>query len=280
MNGVSAAAPVDAASQPTRPSRLRAAIEQARSKGRSALVIYLCGGDPHLQLTPRLVTAAAESGADIVEIGMPFSDPTADGIAIQHASERSLRRGTTLRGVLDAVQEARRMTTVPIVLYSYYNPILAYGEQRLVADAAAAGVDGMLVVDLPPEESTALRAALAQRSMDWIPLLAPTSSATRVARAASVATAFIYYVSLTGVTGGVTDLRAAAGRAAELRKTTGRSVAVGFGVKTAADVAILAGHADAVVVGSAVVQAVAAAPNDVAAVLEVRRLVSELAAGR
>ncbi|MCB9596439.1 MAG: tryptophan synthase subunit alpha [Sandaracinaceae bacterium] len=255
-------------------SRLDAVFERERT----ALVIYLCAGDPSLEVTPDLIVAAAEAGADVVEVGMPFSDPTADGPTIQAASERALRGGATLPKVLDAVRAARARTDVPIVLFGYYNPILRYGEARLAADAAAAGVDGFLVVDLPPEHVAPLLGPLREHGLDFIPLLAPTSTAARVEAATSVAGAFIYYVSMTGVTGAAgAPLEAAAARAAELTAQTGKPVVVGFGVRSAEDVATVAAKARGVVVGSAVVRAIEASSEPVAAV---RACVTELARGR
>jgi len=255
-------------------SRLRAVFGGERK----ALVIYLCAGDPSLDVTPDLIVAAAEAGADIVEVGMPFSDPTADGPTIQKASERALAAGATLRGVIDAVAAARKRTDVPIVLFGYYNPILKYGEAKLVADAAEAGVDGFLVVNLPPEHAAPLLEPMRAHGMDFIPLLAPTSTPDRVAAAKELATGFVYYVSMTGVTGTAgAPLEEAARRAGELGREIDCPVVVGFGVRTGADVATVAAHADGVVVGSAVVTAIHEADDPVAAV---REKVSELSSGR
>ncbi|MBW2507272.1 MAG: tryptophan synthase subunit alpha, partial [Deltaproteobacteria bacterium] len=181
--------------------RIADAFDRARSENRAALVIYLCAGDPDLRSTESLVVAAAESGADVIELGVPFSEPTADGPAIQRAAERSLAGGTSLAKVLQTVAAIRARTDVPILLFGYYNPILAYGESRLVEDAAKAGADGFLVVDLPPEESAELRDSVIEKGLDFVPLVAPTSDPERIAQAATVATSFIYYVSMTGVTG-------------------------------------------------------------------------------
>ncbi len=261
-------------------SRLADAFARSRMERRPALVIYLCAGDPDLDTTPKLVRAAVEAGADVIELGVPFSDPTADGVAIQRASERSLARGTTLRGVLGVVRALRESTEVPIVLFGYYNPILAYGEVKLAGDAADAGVDGLLVVDLPPEEGTLLRESAAARGVDFVPLVAPTSDELRVKLAAEAATSFVYYVSMTGVTGAeLSDLGDAGARAAELEARIGRPVALGFGIKTRDDVARVAPHVSAVVVGSAVVRAIEEAASPDAAVAAVRTLVAELRAG-
>ncbi len=260
--------------------RIADAFDNARKEGRSALVIYLCAGDPDLSTTADLVVAAAEAGADVIELGVPFSDPTADGPAIQRAAERSLRGGTTLAKVLDTVREIRSRTDVPILLFGYYNPILSYGEQQLVDDAADAGADGFLVVNLPPEESAGLRGPAVEKGLDFVPLVAPTSNPERIAQAAAAATSFIYYVSMTGVTGSqAVDLASAAERAGALQRELGRPLAIGFGVKTQDDVGTVAPHVDGVVVGSAVVRTIedAASPED--AVSSVRELVGNLAQG-
>jgi tryptophan synthase alpha chain len=260
--------------------RIADAFDRARNDNRAALVIYLCAGDPDLQSTEDLVVAAAEAGADVIELGVPFSDPTADGPAIQRAAERSLAGGTTLAKVLETVAAVRKRTDVPILLFGYYNPILSYGERQLVEDAAAAGADGFLVVNLPPEESEGLRGPAIERGLDFVPLVAPTSNPERIAQAAEAATSFIYYVSITGVTGSkAADLVTASERAAALQRETSRPVALGFGVKTQQDVAIVAPKVDGVVVGSAVVSVVENASSHDDAVASVRSLVAELAGG-
>ena len=260
--------------------RIADAFANAKSENRAALVIYLCAGDPDLRTTEDLVVAAAESGADVIELGIPFSDPTADGPAIQRASERSLAGGTTVAKVLDTVRAIRQRSDVPILLFGYYNPILAYGEQKVVDDAAERGADGFLVVDLPPEESDGLRLPAIEKGLDFVPLVAPTSDRDRVAKAAAAATSFIYYVSMTGVTGSkATDLASASERAGLLQRELGRPVAIGFGIKTREDVETVAPRVDGVVVGSAVVRAIEDAESSEAAVAAVRTLVAELAAG-
>lgn len=260
--------------------RISEAFARAKQENRAALVVYLCAGDPDLETTVRLVLAAAESGADVIELGVPFSDPTADGEAIQRASLRALSRGASLPAVLGVAKSVRAKSQVPLLLFGYYNPILAYGEEKLVTDAKAAGVDGFLVVDLPPEECAVLRGPAVAAGLDYVPLIAPTTKAFRVELVADLATSFIYYVSLTGVTGTTkVDFTAAAARAEELQRTTGKSVAVGFGVRTQEDVAKLAKTADGVVVGSAIVRAVEDAKSPADAEAQVRALVASLRAG-
>ncbi len=259
--------------------RLVEAFASAAAQHRAALVIYLCAGDPSLDATVDLVVAAAEAGADVIELGVPFSDPTADGVAIQQASERSLARGTTMRGVLDVVRRVRARSDVPILLFGYYNPILHYGEEKLVADAKAAGVDGFLVVDLPPEEAEPLVAPVRAAGLGYVPLVAPTSTDARVAQAAALADGFVYYVSMTGVTGAKDAvLDEAAARAAELRAQIDAPVAVGFGIATSDDARVVAHAGHGVVVGSAIVRAIASAPDASAATTAVRTLVGSLAA--
>ena len=260
--------------------RIADAFDNARKENRAALVIYLCAGDPDLGTTADLVVAAAEAGADVIELGVPFSDPTADGPAIQRAAERSLRGGTTLAKVLDTVRVIRSRADVPILLFGYYNPILSYGEEKLAGDAADSGADGFLVVDLPPEESAGLRGPVVKNGLDFVPLVAPTSNPERITQAADAATSFIYYVSMTGVTGSrAVDLASASERAGALQRELGRPVAIGFGVKTQEDVATVAPHVDGVVVGSAVVRTIEDAASPEEAVAAVRELVSELAQG-
>jgi tryptophan synthase alpha chain len=259
-------------------SRIGDAFARARREQRAALVIYLCAGDPDLDTTLALMTACAEAGADVIELGMPFSDPTADGPVIQRAAERALKSGTTLRGVLETARKLRARSDVGLVLFGYYNPLLAFGEQAIAAAAREAGIDGFLVVDLPPEEAESFLPALAAHGLDFVPLVAPTTPEDRVARIARTAGSFLYYVSLTGVTGASTDLALAATRAAALRERTGLPVALGFGVKTPADARVVAQHADGVVVGAAVCLAIEQAKTPEQAVSDVRELVRSLRA--
>jgi tryptophan synthase alpha chain len=238
-------------------SKIALAMQQARQEDRSLLVVYLCAGDPSLEHTEKLVVALAEAGADIIELGVPFSDPTADGVVIQQASERALRHGASMKTVLQVVSKVRKHTQVPILLFGYYNPILAYGEQALVADAANAGVDGFLVVDLPPESSSDFRRLLQARELDFVPLVAPTTTDARLRQVAEAASSFVYYVSVTGVTGASdANFPQVRARAHAVREKLGKPLVVGFGIKTAEDVRQLRGGADGVVIGSALVKLV------------------------
>jgi tryptophan synthase alpha chain len=259
--------------------RIQDAFDRAASENRAALIIYLCAGDPTLEATARLVAAIAEAGADVIELGMPFSDPTADGPAIQRASERAIAAGASLRGVLDAVKTIRLSTDVPIVLFGYYNPILAFGEERVVAEAKAVGVDGFLVVDLPPEEAPCLLEPIRRAGLDFVPLIAPTSTKQRIELASSAATSFVYYVSVTGITGAaIADLEGTARRAGEVGRSIERPVALGFGIKTPADVAAVAPHVGGVVVGSATVTEIESSSTVDEAVTRVSALVRALRA--
>lgn len=248
-------------------TRITRRLSELRARGEKGLVVYLTAGDPNLDETAELVLAAARGGADVVELGVPWSDPSADGPVIQRAMERALAGGATLARVLDVVRVVRAAgvpeSEVPIVLFGYYNPIVARGPERVVAEAAAAGIDGFLVVDLALEEAEELDASLRAAHLDRIPLLAPTTSPERAARHAARGSGFAYYVSLAGVTGaGHLDSTAVADKLAALRPSLAvLPIAVGFGVKTPADARALAPAADAVVVGSAFVQAIAAAPD-------------------
>ena len=258
--------------------RISCAFELAAREDRALLITYLCAGDPDLEATESLALTLAESGADILELGVPFSEPTADGAPIQRAAERALKKGTSLAKVLRCAAQIRRRSPLPIVLFSYYNPIFVYGEEALAKDAQEAGVDGVLVVDLPPENATALRQALQARGIDFVPLVAPTSTESRVAQAAEAASAFIYYVSMTGVTGSKTGgLEEAAERGAMLQSRTGKPVAIGFGIQSPEDVRRAAAKVQGVVVGSAIVSRVEAAQTATQACEEVGVFVRSLA---
>jgi tryptophan synthase alpha chain len=230
------------------------------------LVVYLCMGDPSFDASIDHAVACAEAGADVLELGVPFSDPTADGAAIAHASERAIAAGGGLSRALDAARAIRARTKVPIILFGYYNPIFVRGEERLVRDAKAAGVDALLVVDLPIDEAAPLRALCKHHGLGLVPLLAPTSGAARVVATkkalAECPVPFVYYVSLTGVTGaGEAPLAEASARAAELRRELGVPVVIGFGIDSPEKARVAAQGADGVVVGSAVVRDIASGKN-------------------
>ncbi len=235
-------------------SRIQQTFAKLRTDGSRALIPFITAGDPDLQTTRALLPALARAGASIIELGVPFSDPVADGVVIQRASERALKNRVSVAEVLSLVAEARRETDVPVVLFSYYNPLMQYGVERLGAEAERAGVDGVLVTDLVPEESEQFNAALARRDLNQIFLVAPTSTDARLRMVAERASGFIYAVSRAGVTGARTELSAEAERlVARVREVSALPVAVGFGIRSAAQVAEVWRYADAAVVGSAIV---------------------------
>jgi tryptophan synthase alpha chain len=261
--------------------RIERVFAKRRAEGRAVLVAYLTVGDPSLEDTVRCAVAAAEAGADVLELGVPFSDPTADGPVIAAAAHRAIRQGGSLRSALQVASRVRAASDVSIVVFSYYNPILAFGPERLPKAVADAGADGLLLVDLPPEEGTELRAAAQAAGLAVIPLVAPTTGAARVERVLAGARGFVYYVSLTGVTGsGAAPLEAAGRAAASLRVRAQLPVVVGFGITSAAKARIVAEQGvDGVVVGTAIVRAIAEAPDPQTRVVAVRDLVGALRAG-
>lgn len=236
-------------------SRLAATFAALRERGERALVAYLTAGDPSLNVTRRLVLEAARRGADIVELGVPFSDPIADGPVIQRAAMRALERGTSLARVLETVATLRGETRVPLVLLTYYNPVLAFGLKAFARTAAEAGVDGVIVADLPLEEAGPLAAEAAAAGLDLVHLVAPTSTPERVRRIAQQSRGFIYVVSLTGVTGERSALPGdLAAQIRTLRLVTTKPVCVGFGIGDPDQVAAVGRLADGVIVGSAIVR--------------------------
>lgn len=241
------------------------------------LVAYITAGDPSLAASEKIVLAAAEAGADVIELGVPFSDPVADGPTIQRASERALRSGTTLAGVIDLVRRLRLQTDVPLMLFSYFNPILQMGVEKFADAAAKAGADGVLATDLTPEEAGEYRAAIQARGLDTIFLAAPTSTDERLAKITEYSSGFLYLISRTGVTGAreslPEDLPSLARRA---RRFTKLPLAVGFGISQAAHVTVLGGIADAAVVGSALVAEIEKAESAHAAAAGVAKLVRGL----
>lgn len=257
--------------------RLRAAFDRARAEDRAALVAYLTFGDPDPATSVDVVEAVARAGADVIELGVPFSDPSADGPSIQRAMERALGAGASLPGALDAVGELRRRgVTTPIVLFGYYNPIFVYGLEAFARAAARVGVDAVLTVDLPVDELDELAAPLAGHGVGVIPLVAPTSTPDRIARLAPLHAPFVYYISLTGVTGARAAAPVDPARLETIRAASGSPVAVGFGIRTPADAARFAEIADGVVVGTALVDRGAAGDARRAAE-RVASLVRELA---
>ena len=245
--------------------------------GELGLIAYITAGDPSLEASANIVLAAAEAGADIIELGVPFSDPVADGPVIQRASDRALRSGTTLAGVLDLVRRLRTRTEVPLVLFSYFNPLLQMGLENFAESAASAGADGVLATDLTPEEANEYRAALRPRGLDTIFLAAPTSTDERLARIAEASSGFLYLVSRTGVTGTREALpEGLPALARRVRNFTKLPIAVGFGISAPTHVSVLGGIADAAVVGSALMVEVERATSADAAAIAVATLVRAL----
>lgn len=237
-------------------SRIAATFKRLQGEGRKALIPYVTAGDPFPDATVELMLAMAAAGADVIELGVPFSDPMADGPVIQRASERALAKGIGLKNVLAMVRDFReKNTATPVVLMGYANPIERYGVEAFVADAKAAGVDGVLVVDYPPEECESFAAQLKAAALDPIFLLAPTSTEQRMKDIGRIATGYVYYVSLKGVTGaGHLDTSAVAEAVPRIRRHVQVPVGVGFGIRDAATAQAVASVADAVVIGSRIVQ--------------------------
>jgi tryptophan synthase alpha chain len=235
-------------------SRIAETFTRLRAEKRRGFIPFITAGDPTLDATRALIPELARAGANVIELGVPFSDPMADGPVIQRASERALRNRVGVAEVLAVIRDARRETDVPVVLFSYYNPLLQFGAARLCAEARDAGVDGMLVTDLAPEEATEFAATLRAHELDLIFLVAPTSTDERLRRIAERASGFIYAVSRAGVTGVQSASSAEAGRlVGRVRAVTDLPVAVGFGISTREQVADVWRYADAAVVGSAIV---------------------------
>jgi tryptophan synthase alpha chain len=255
-------------SAPPNSTRISTRFAALRESGELGIIAYITAGDPTLDATHKFVLALAEAGADVIELGIPFSDPLADGPTIQRASERALKDHTTLAQVIDLVREIRKSSEVPIVLFGYYNPVLQMGLEKFASASASAGADGVLITDLTPEESDDYRLILAVHHLDTIFLGAPTSTDDRLAKIASVSSGFLYLISRTGVTGAKDalpdDLPALLRR---VRKVTQLPIAVGFGISLPGHVSVLGGLADAAVVGSALVSEIenATAANPTAA---------------
>jgi tryptophan synthase alpha chain len=247
-------------------SRIRKKFEQLQGEDRKALIPFITAGDPEPGLTVPLMRALVEGGADIIELGVPFSDPMADGPTIQRASERALAYGVSLRIVLGMVREFRKHDdATPVVLMGYANPVEAYGLDAFVRDAREAGVDGVLTVDYPPEECAGFAAMLKGAGLDPIFLLAPTSTERRFAEVRRMGSGYIYYVSLKGVTGAAhLDLDAVTRRIPAIREQVGMPVGVGFGIRDARSASRIAAVADAVVIGSRIIEEIENSPRDAA----------------
>ena len=261
----------------TNSTRISKRFAELRVKGELGIVAYITAGDPSLDATYKFVLALAEAGADVIELGVPFSDPVADGPTIQRASERALKSGTTLAGILDLVRRIRQSSQVPLVLFSYFNPILQMGLEKFAAAAAQAGADGVLATDMTPEESEEYRGILCAHNLDTIFLAAPTSSDERLKKIATCSSGFLYLISRTGVTGAkdsLSDELPALLR--HVRQFTDLPIAVGFGISLPGHVSVLGGLADAAVVGSALVSEIEKASSPDAAAAALRERVQKL----
>jgi tryptophan synthase alpha chain len=258
-------------------SRIAARFAALATAGRKGLIPYIAAGDPSPELTVPLMHALARAGCDVIELGVPFSDPMADGPVIQRATERAIRQGVGLRQTHAFVAEFRKTDAVtPVVLMGYANPIERMGRAQFAMQAAAAGVDGVLVVDYPPEECEEFAADMRAQGMDPIFLLAPTSTDERIARIARAAAGYIYYVSLKGITGaGHLDVASVAGKLPLIKAQTSVPVGVGFGIRDAASAKAVARVADAVVIGSRIIQELESTPRE-HAVTAVEGLMSEI----
>ena len=244
-------------------TRISEAFNDARARGEKALITYIMAGDPSIEKTKEIIFALEDGGADIIELGVPFSDPLADGPTIQKASERALACNTTLDKVLSLVADVRKSSEIPIVIMTYYNIIFKYGEERFVDEATARGVDGVIVPDLPPEEAKDFIRFSRAKGLDTIFLLAPTSTERRISLISKKSTGFIYYVSLTGVTGVRQEISKSIGpMVKKIKGCTNKPVAVGFGISTPSQASEVARYSDGIVVGSAIVKIIGELSND------------------
>ena len=257
--------------------RIAGKFRELRARNETALIPFVVAGDPNLDTTMALVREFEACGADLIELGVPFSDPMADGPANQRAAQRGLKSGTSLAAILSMVSELRKETEIPLILFGYFNPIFHYGCDRLCADAARAGIDALLVVDLPPEEAGELSTPARANGLDLIYLLAPTTPIERARKVVRSASGFIYYVSVTGVTGARTALASdIEEHVSNLRGVTDLPIGVGFGISTPAQAAQVARFSDAVVVGSALSLLIEANADSVDLVKKVGELVGSM----
>jgi len=272
-----ASPPRAAGALPASVGRLGRTFARLRERDEAALVPFLMAGDRGLDTTARLVDRLIEAGADVLELGVPFSDPMADGPIHQRAAERALAAGASVARILELVIDLRRRSDLPVVLFGYANPFLRFGPERLAEAAEKAGIDALLCVDMPPEEADELRLPLGRRGLDMIFLLAPTSTDERIARVLGVASGFVYFVSVTGVTGvKAAEPVAIAPLVERIRRSTALPVGVGFGISTPEQARAVSGFADAVIVGSSFSRLIEEAPDVPAALDSVGRLAGEL----
>ena len=261
-------------------NRILAKFEQTKAEGRGALVIFITAGDPNLEATYNISLAVAEAGGDIIELGIPYSDPLADGPVIQAAGQRALTAGTKVTGVLECAARIRAQSPVPLVVMTCYNPVLQFGPGQFAAQAKAAGIDGVLISDLPPEEGAEWVTIAAAQGLATVFLVAPTTPPERIQQATELTTGFVYAVARAGVTGARAELpEDLSDLIARIREATDKPIAVGFGVSDASQVRAVCDIADGAIVGSAVVKVIAAKGECACVVDEVAKFVGELAKG-
>lgn len=256
-------------------NRIEETFKKLKAQNKKAFIPYIMAGDPSLERTKDIVLMLEGCGADIVELGVPFTDPLADGPTIQRAAERALKEGVTLRSVISFVKTLRGSTRIPIVLMTYYNPVFKYGEENFVRDAAEAGVDGVIIPDLPPDEAENLIRLSKEADLDTIFLLAPTSTEDRIKKVARSSRGFIYYVSITGITGArLLRDETMKSLVTKIKEITKKPIAVGFGVSTPEEAAYVASLADGVIIGSAIVKRLYEPMEDLKRfILELRRAI-------
>jgi tryptophan synthase alpha chain len=243
-------------------SRIQKRFDWLQSKSEKALVAFITAGDPDLATTQELFSAIEEGGADIIELGVPFSDPLADGPVIQAASQRSLKSGTTLKKIIQLVRDIRKSSQLPIVLMTSFNPVFVYGQEAFVKDAVEAGVDGVIIPDLPPEEAGEFDALAKVKNLDMIHLLAPTSTPDRIEMVGAQSRGFVYYVSLTGVTGARDSIaQGVEEKVTRIKQATSLPVLVGFGISGPEQAKAASGFSDGVIVGSAIVRMIDETPE-------------------
>jgi tryptophan synthase alpha chain len=243
-------------------SRIAKKFDLLKREGRKAFIPYIMSGDPDIRKTTSLLSVLSDCGADIIELGVPFSDPLADGPTIQRAAERAISGGTTLAKVIEMVSSVRKRIEVPIVLMTYYNPVFKYGEKRFIHDAVNAGVDGVIIPDLPPDEAGDFIRAARPNGLDTIFLLAPTSTEERIRLVTKNSTGFTYYVSMTGITGSVLKIdRSIKQMIRRIRSVSDMPVCVGFGISTPEEAKIVSSIADGVIIGSAIVRTMHESPS-------------------
>jgi tryptophan synthase alpha chain len=239
-------------------NRIDRTFRKLKKEGKKALIPYIMAGDPDLEATKRYIYDLESTGADIIELGVPFSDPLADGPTIQRAAERALQKGTTLRKVIGLVKEIRKTSEIPLILMTYYNPVFKLGVEPFIKKAVKAGVDGVIIPDLIPDEAGEFIRLSRQYKLDTIFLLAPTSTDNRIRRVAKTSTGFIYYVSITGITGAKLSMgNLMKNTLSAINKATNKPVAVGFGVSNAKEASSVSRMADGVIIGSAIVKLIA-----------------------